>query len=323
MPRLTEIDDVLFPVKLCRVYASSGNGSVPIPSKRAIINTKKQQVVGVISEGYRLFDNEEALDAAFDCCHSVFPETKSTEWKVSAVDAPSTGGHCHIDLVHTTTALDFKFVGVGTREEVPESFGPFIRVTNSYNGSRALSFSIGFYRKVCANGMVGPDIIIKFRYSHTRQSLGNKIQFEIEHGRLAEMKKNFLSCFQILRDFKIDQIHFKPLIIGVLKLNEPVLEEGKKPNAKNDREIHDWHKLEKDIQSLTEKYVEEQGTNAYAVLNAITDLASHSNDNRCMRRDKNSKQRLAGEWLISFTKKCKANDFSMDTYLSELELESA
>jgi hypothetical protein len=65
--------------------------------------------------------------------------TSSSEWEAKAVDAPSTGGHCCIDLVHNSTILDFSLVSPAGR---PDVFGPFIRVTNSYNGLRALAFDI-------------------------------------------------------------------------------------------------------------------------------------------------------------------------------------
>ena len=43
----------------------------------------------------------------------------------------------------------------------PDVFGPFIRVTNSYNALRALVFDIGFFRKVCTNGLILRDAIIQ------------------------------------------------------------------------------------------------------------------------------------------------------------------
>jgi hypothetical protein len=84
--------------------------------------------------------------------------TNSSEWTVKAIDAPSTAGHCCIDLVHNSTALDFSLVSPQGR---PDVFGPFIRVTNSYNGLRALVFDIGFFRKVCTNGLILRDAIIQ------------------------------------------------------------------------------------------------------------------------------------------------------------------
>ena len=71
-----------------------------------------------------------------------------------------------LDLVHNSTALDFTFVAAHQRSEL---FDPFIRVTNSYNGLRALGFDIGFYRKICKNGMIVPDTVIRFKFTHLRR----------------------------------------------------------------------------------------------------------------------------------------------------------
>jgi len=150
MPRLNQIEDILFPVEEHPVFVSvkkaSGEQRLPVPNKKAIINCDTGRVLGVVSRDYRLVSNREALDMAFDCCRTVFPETKPGEWDVQATDAPWSGGHCFIDIAYNSTALDFKFVLAQGR---PDAFGPFIRVTNSYNSLRALAFDIGFSRKVC------------------------------------------------------------------------------------------------------------------------------------------------------------------------------
>ena len=135
MARLTQLDDVIFPVEEHPVFVSvkteSGEHRLSVPAKKAIINSKSNRVLGVVSSGYRLVTNQQVLDWAYQCCRTVFPETKPQEWKVGATDAPETGGHCFIDLVHNSTVLDFSVVPAKDR---PDNFGPFIRVTNSYNG---------------------------------------------------------------------------------------------------------------------------------------------------------------------------------------------
>jgi hypothetical protein len=93
-----------------------------------------------------------------------------------------------MDLVHNSPALDFDFVPAAER---PEAFGPFIRVTNSYNGLRALAFDIGFYRKVCKNGLILPDSIIHFEFNHMWRDIGDRIQFVVSHERLAKLKTSF------------------------------------------------------------------------------------------------------------------------------------
>jgi hypothetical protein len=201
MPRLTNINDVLFPVDEHPVFVSvrekGGERRLAVPEKKALVNRNRNRVLGVVSRGYRLVSNQEALDLAYKCCCTVFPETLPGEWGVNAVDAPSTAGYCHIDLVHNSAALDFSAVPANQR---PEFFGPFIRVTNSFNGLRALGFDIGFYRKVCKNGLIVPDTIIRFKFTHMRRDIGETIHFEVAKERLAKFKTAFTDTLTGLRN---------------------------------------------------------------------------------------------------------------------------
>jgi hypothetical protein len=158
MPRLTQIDDILFPVEEHPVFVNvpmkSGERQLPVSDKKAIVNTQNYRVLGVVSRGYRLVTNNEALNWARQCCGQVFPETKPDEWEVKSSDAPQSGGHCFMDLEHNSASLEFSLI---VAKNSPDAFGPFIRVINSYNGLRALSFDIGYYRKVCTNGLILPE----------------------------------------------------------------------------------------------------------------------------------------------------------------------
>ncbi|TFG61292.1 MAG: DUF932 domain-containing protein, partial [Nitrospirales bacterium] len=190
----------------------SGELRLSVPSNKAIVNTKTNRVLAVVSRDYRLVTNREALNWAYQCCQTVFPETKPGEWEVKASDAPATGGHCFIDLVHNSTALDFKFVPAKDR---PDAFGPFIRVTNSYNGLRALAFDIGFYRKVCTNGMILPESMIRFKFNHLQRDIGEAISFEVDDKRLSQLKNSFSEYLGVLRECLVTYPNFQPLLCGV------------------------------------------------------------------------------------------------------------
>lgn len=313
MPRLTIIEDVLFPVEEHPVFVSvrkeSGERRLSVPDKRAIVNTKTNRVLGVVSRGYRLVTNHQALDWAYQCCQTVFPETKPGEWEVKSSDAPGTGGHCFIDIMHNSTALDFKFVAAENR---PDVYGPFIRVTNSYNGLRALAFDIGFFRKVCKNGMIIPESIIRFKFTHSQKDIGETISFEVSQERLSKIKTSFNAYFKVLRDCKVDRLEFDPLLCGVLKIRKP---KKMKPQSSI---ANDWEALSHGIAALCNRYAGELGENAYAVFNAMTEFASHPPQNRCVYRERHSFQRLAGDWLSKFSQECRKPDFKMSSYLENL-----
>jgi hypothetical protein len=313
MPRLTQLEDVLFPVGEHPVFANvrgvAGDTRLPVPDKKAIVNVLNSRVLGIVSRCYRLVTNREALDWAYICCRAVFPKTEPGEWEVQVIDAPATGGHCFVDLAHNSTTLDFSLVPSVKR---PEVYGPFVRVTNSYNGFRALAFDIGFYRKICTNGLIGPDSVIRFKFSHSRHAIGKTIQFEVAHDRLEELKTKYEQYFTTLRTCAVRREELEPFVLGVLLLRPA------KQLQSNTREANEWEALSTYVGKLCDRYSRDMGENAYSVFNAITDFASHPPLNRYVRRDRNSLQRIAGSWLVDFNQRCRRPGFDLSQYLIEL-----
>jgi hypothetical protein len=266
-------------------------------------------VLGVVSRGYRLVSNREALDMAYACCRTVFPENKPQEWEVRAIDAPATGGHCFIDLAHNSTTLDFTYVPAKDR---PDAFGPFIRVTNSYNGLRALAFDIGFYRKVCSNGLILPESVIRFKFTHLRSEIGETIHFEIAHERLTKLKAGFREYLAVLWDCPVSRAQFEPLMLAILQVRRP---KDAKPDS---QEALDWDALLKHLKAMCNRYAHELGENAYAVFNAITEFASHPPANRFIHRERHSFQRCAGAWVDEFSRVCREPGFDLGKYIEEI-----
>ena len=313
MARLSQLEDVLFPVGEHPIFASvkspSGEKRISVPDKKTIVHGMTSRVLGIVSRGYRLVSNRQALEWTFQCCRTVFPETNSSEWTVKAIDAPSTAGHCCIDLVHNSTALDFSLVSPQGR---PDVFGPFIRVTNSYNGLRALVFDLGFLRKVCSNGLILREAIIQFKFTHMRRDIGEEIQFQIAHDRLAKLRARFGDYIAALRTCPIPRKDLAPFVRRVLALRPP------NPLEPNTREADDWNALSAHVADLCNRYAADLGDNAYTVFNAVTEFASHPPANRLLRRERNSLQRLAGEWVSGFSDQCRQPGFDLTAYLAGL-----
>jgi Domain of unknown function (DUF932) len=314
MPRLNKLDEILFDVEEHPVFVDyadrEGRRHLPVPEKKAIVARHNQRVLGIVNRDYRLVSNREALDMAFRCCRAAFPETKPAEWEVAGTDAPATASYCHIDLRHNSTALDFRFLPAAER---PEVFGPFIRVSNSYNGMRALAFDIGFYRKICTNGMILPDSIIRFKFTHDRRDIGEAIEFEVAHEKLAKFKASFAVLLGGLRGCAVSRPESYRLVRAVLRFRQPDPLKPDSPLAE------DWRKLNASLNEMCDRYAGELGENAYAVFNAITELASHPPTNRCVHRDRHSLQRLAGAWVNDFNRQRPAPNFNLTKHIEKLE----
>jgi len=326
MARLNKLEQINFPVKEHPVYVITGNGESEkrlfVRDKKALVNYSNQSVLGIVSQSYRLVSNAEAIDMAYQCCKTVFPETSEIEWSINHVDAPSTAGYCHIDLVHRTSALEFQDV---SPDKKPDIFGPFIRVTNSFNGLRALGFDIGFYRKVCKNGLILPESVIRFKFSHSRQEIGKTLQFHVERSRLDQLKKSFTESVTQLRNCPVERSEFEPLVCAVLQLRPPKQDESASlfgaddESSENSDNSHPaWRALQEHLGDLNTRYADELGNNAYAAFNAVTEFASRPLINRCVRRDRHGMQRLAGAWLAGFNVACKQPGFSIGNHLQQL-----
>ncbi len=185
------------------------------------------------------------------------------------------------------------------------------RSARSYNGLRALAFDIGFLRKVCKNGLILPETIIHFKFTHMRRDM-ETISFDVSDERLAKLKTSFGSYLDALRVCPVRSDQFAAFARGVLSIRVPEKLEQKS------REAADWESLTAHLAALCERYALELGENAYAVLNVITEFASRPPASRYVQRERHSLQRLAGSWLSAFSHRCRHPSFDLTAYLAEL-----
>jgi len=165
--RRTDLKQVIFPLRIQSVYFEEyrGENTVKrkIPHSQVIVNAETGDPISIVSKEYRVVTNEEAIEFGKKCFKELFNTVNTDDLEIFNIIAPETRSFCHIDLIHKKYQ-----VNIG-RQEV---YLPFIRITNSYNRSRALSFDIGFCREICDNGAIFEEDSIKFKFSHTKKRIG-------------------------------------------------------------------------------------------------------------------------------------------------------
>ena len=80
-----------------------------------------------------------------------------------------------------------------------------------------------------------------------------------------------------------------------------------------------WDCFNVRIKSLSEKYIQQIGDNACALLNVISDLASGPSNADLRWRERHSLRRVAGAWLAEFSSECKHDSFSLPRHLRRLQ----
>jgi hypothetical protein len=317
MMQIYNVDDLMFDVEEHPVFIEiptvNGIMKKPIPEKKALVDASRGTVLGVVGRAYKVVTNEEALDLAHQCCESLFPETSVREWRIEKMECPQTYSYSHVELVHNTTALDFNLEPPKKR---PEAYGPFVRVVNSFNGQYALTFHIGFMRKVCSNGLILPESVVKFRFNHNRDNLNETITFNTSSAIIQKLRSSLDSHITFLSGITVPKEQLKPLVMKGLGIQRP------KHADKQAKVKEDWESLNEKISSLCTTYQEELGDTAYAALNVMTDFASNfPSKNRCVYRTRHSFQQLAGLWIRDFSAAMQKHNFDLEKYLTPAKVE--
>lgn len=313
MSRMTSLDDVLFRVETVPAGAVVTTGAetrfIRSTTVRAIVDADRNRVVGMVGEGYRVVSNEQALEWASKCGQAVFPSTTPADWSTLKVDGPSTGSFCRIDVTHRQAVLDFATKTPGL---LHDAFGPFIRVTNSFNGQRALRFDIGLLRRMCTNGMIIADTIVSFRFPHSRAALLKPPDFTVNHAKLKSWFDGFDAQVVTLQEYLMTPAVIFDVVCAVLRLRPPSNPEGPEYLRR------EWDLIQNHLNTLIARYSKEAGENAYAAFNVLTDFATRPKGRGSYAREIHTLQRRVGAWLPDFCARSRLPGFRMKEYLKDL-----
>ncbi len=289
------LEAILFPVRLVPVFAEVGRHEFrQFKRRKAIVNDDSGEVLAVVSDRYELLTNRDALDIGIEASRRAIPTKRPDEWRVRAVGGTSTGGSCWFDIEHP----DFPTIMI--RED--DFWELFIRVTNSYNGTRAFRLTIGCVRHACENRQLAREVLamLSVKKHHNTPDLRATLDQMLKgidsemFSRAADVFRNRLRA---LLDVPVPRRRFRPVVRSALKIQ--------KSERMADPQAQKWAAFQSAIDETGDRYVKELGPNAYALNNTVTDVATHPREHdrgRFIRRDRHTLQGLAGRWLESFSR---------------------
>ena len=342
MSHETSIQDLLFDVDQVPMEAVVGsNGStrrISIPGKKALVNNGTGLVLGVVSRDYRVVTNQEAVNLARDVCEKAFPGLSSVEWEAKRASAPRTLRYAFIDLMHKTHVLNYW----DSEIKKDDPFTPFLRVTNSFNGARALRFEIGFMRKHCSNGVIFEEEVATIKASHSKEALA-QLKIEITSRSLPQMWDEFSKFLTSVRSISTDTDQSNLALNTVLRLPES------KPDDKKAR-AEGLIALSVDLSTRLTGYQNELGPNAYAVLtrsrptlsspsgpraavclgscrsprlNTLTYIASRPPESAYFQKDRDTIEKRSGRWLKELAHQSQTIGFDLNAWIPAWEAGSS
>ncbi len=299
----TSVHDLLFDVDQVPIEAVVGSkGStrrISIPGKKALLNQRTGLLLGVVSRDYRVVTNQEAVNLARDVCEKAFPGLSTVEWEAKRAAAPRTLSYAFIDLVHKTHVLNYW----DSEIKKDDPFTPFLRVTNSFNGARALRFDIGFMRKHCSNGVIFEEEVATIKASHSKEALA-QLKIEITSRSLPQMWDEFSKFLTSVRSISMTTD---------LRI-QPAKPEDKKARAEGMKD------LSVDLSTRLTGYQKELGSNAYAVFNTLTDIAARPPENPYFQKERDTIEKRSGRWLKELARQSQNAGFDLNAWLLSWEI---
>ena len=146
-------------------------------------------------------------------------------------------------------------------------FRPFIRFRNGYNGRTPFSVFFGFERSACTNGMIYEEKIAGIKVSHDTQDIAREIERKIQKANFRRVPETFRHRLTVLCGVPVPRDLFTPVIHRVLGIRPP--KEGS-----NERCQRAWADLQAVVERVSDRYVKEFEATAYALMNALSDLAT-------------------------------------------------
>ena len=302
-----QINDILFDVELQNVYSNfripktETKYAVGTPYYKAVVNQENGQILSVVGSSYRLIPNKVALEMGRELFCRIYPHVKKNDLIPYKVVAPESKASAHIDLIH-------KDVNFKVWEQ--EIWLPFLRVSNSYNRTYALSFEIGFARKLCSNGVLFNKETMKIKYVHTKSG---KMDLETDSAMIENVSGLFKKQCVLLREYPIQKEMMFALVCHIMKLNLKLPD-----NTYLKRKIINLKNLYNNVIDLTTQYGNNGKINAYTTLNIVSDLVSHQNVYKNLAGfhfNVRSFYARPTDWMDEFSGKISSGDFNLNGYL--------
>ena len=304
-PGFNPIDDIenrykaTFPVEYRDLFV--GESKVRLQGYRAIVDVERNHTFSVVTSSYQLITNTEAIEMGIRVFEQILGHTIAEKLVVYNVVLPGTRSYCHIDL--TVEGHEFSF-------EKKDKYVPFLRVTNSYNRTRPLSFFFGFCRTICKNGVIFSPVGAKISAYHTGTQIRDLKVGEKDLRLLRNAQAKFTESLLNLSRYAVPPNQMLPLLCKVfqIRVDESSL---KKPLARTQAIA-----LHAKIEELTNRYFFELGHNGYAALNVLTDFASNPTTLRFGGEGRIHRyQTDSMKWIEDFTTKIQEKTFSFSDYV--------
>lgn len=228
-------------------YSDVNHNITGLPKKLGILNEKTNNVSGIVSDRYRLYNHDSVFNNVIDS----FERVRITDVLYN------------FENDHDIVRMEGIFPEYKIHDDTKEGFIPGFRIMNANTGKDSVSFQFFGIRLVCLNGMTAKNIIPECTFNVRHIMSPDKLDKTIVDF-VDSILMNMTHLYDTINESKKREITFENYDATVEYLT-PIMT-GKKPAKHIALDVHESIKV-------------------YDLYNMITYYATHNIDNH-MKRDK-------------------------------------
>ena len=273
-----------FPVEESEVRI--GNTDIPSKKFKAIkkrhVRSDEDEPFAIVTGSYKLIRHEDAMDLGYEAFERMYGAGLLSNMTVFNVLVSTSGGSFLADLTSPELALRLNIRGLETDSQLF-----FLRVTNSYDRTRAVRVEAGICRWICRNGLIFGTQSIRFRDPHhkSKQSL---LDYIADKTKLLKVDQVFAGIERAYHVNLVDQGSLIPSMLQTLRLSVP------SPNS-SFQTSNRWTRRCKTLVDIADKYKSSYGQTAFSAIQASSEWVKHLMSESPLQRD--SYERRCGEML--------------------------
>lgn len=313
-----------FPVELCPLYwkgEAKENKPMDIfdiqgynlcPNHYAVVNMINGNVFACVTKNYALITNRQAYEViGIHVACKVFGFQESIKFEANNVYMSKTKGECIIDY---SRYIEKNQPGIN------DGWQAFIRMENSYNKTRKLSYTLGFMNLKEGAILSFNSLSISVDSAHTgalSTIIGNidRQMYKKQSYKICEIEEHFQRKLQILRTLPVAKEDIFPLFCKIFNISKPQRDIDKDDQAA-------LLLCCQFIETKAEEMVKKYGKNAYSLLLVFAGYANETNmASLYLYYDK--AQASLGSWVDEYIEKAKEQDFSINQYIGQKAADTA
>lgn len=308
---LFDTNEVFFPVDLCRLYWESpdkrdmfGNLQIACDDFFAVVDLEKDYLFATVTKDYELIPNREAAELGFELTAHLFSDDNTASCYAPRYWTTAKRSELELDIL-----CDF----AAATPLTDEGWKPMVKVVNSYNKKRKLTFYLGFCQVDGEGEAKGafliPGLTLELSSTHTSsmEAIRRLVFAKLDQNPDMDVErivKTFQNKMEQLKKVQLTQRNMQALCCKIFGFS----------SNKADGETAEA--LQKATAMIKEQMTLKNGKgDAYGFFVAMS-LFATTYDKFARRAQTTKSQLQLGAWMEDFAKASASSQFQIRKYLS-------